>query len=86
MSKPVKQFRAGNISASIFMNTVKKDGKEYKFPTIQLQRSYKKEGEENWTNESMNCKLQDCAKIQIILGEVQKELMLKAKSTDDTEN
>lgn len=47
MSKPVKTFKAGNIRASVFMNS-KED--EYEFYTVNTTRSYQKNGKWEYTS------------------------------------
>ena len=41
MTKPKKVFRAGNCSASIFVNKIKKDGKDIEIPKIVFDIGYK---------------------------------------------
>jgi len=46
-NKPLKKFRAGSITATIWNNTFDKDGKTQTYQTVSFERSYKdKEG--NW--------------------------------------
>jgi hypothetical protein len=49
MTKPEKVFRAGNCSASIFVNEIEKDGKKYNIPKIALEICYK-DSEGKWQN------------------------------------
>ena len=49
--KPIIQHRDKNLSIAVFLNTTK-EGKEYK--SIQLQRSYKKKGQDEWIRETIN--------------------------------
>lgn len=73
-NKPAKKFRAGTISATVWKNTVVRDGKEVEFPTVSLQRSYKdKEGQ--W-QQSNNLRRDDLPKAMLVLEEAYKELSL----------
>jgi len=47
-AKPVKTFRLRGISASIFANSAKSDGRDITFHKVSLQRAYK-DGDE-WKN------------------------------------
>ena len=47
-TKPVKTFRLRGVSASVFANTAKSDGREVTFHKVSLQRTYK-DGDE-WKN------------------------------------
>ena len=41
MVKPEKVFRAGNCSASIFVNKIEKEGKEIEMPKVVFDIGYK---------------------------------------------
>ena len=47
--KPEKKFRSGSIIADVWNNTGKKDGKEFSFKTVSIQRGYKDDQDE-WKN------------------------------------
>ena len=49
--KPIIQKRDKNLSISVFPNNTP-DGKAYY--SIQLQRSYMKKGQQDWTRETIN--------------------------------
>ena len=51
-TKPVKTFRAKNVSISIFMNEHEKDGKTFKLPSFCLQKRYR-DGDEWKTSASL---------------------------------
>lgn len=40
-NKPEKKFRAGAVSATIWKNTGKKDGDEFEYRTVSIDRNYK---------------------------------------------
>lgn len=46
VAQPEKKFRAGGITATVWKNEGKKDGKDYSFQSVGIERSYKdKDGE-----------------------------------------
>lgn len=51
MTKPVKKFRSGGVSAAVFENLVEVNGVQVKKFSVQLQRTYRdKDGEFKHTN------------------------------------
>ena len=52
-TKPVKVFRSRGISASIFANPAKSDGRDITFHKVSLQRTYK-DGDEWKTTTSFS--------------------------------
>jgi len=50
---PVKKFRSGAITATIWQNTIKKDGQEIDILNITLEKSYK-DGDAWKTTGSLN--------------------------------
>lgn len=75
--KPIFKVRSGGISASLWENTVKKDGKEFNFKTVTLQRSYTKDEGKTFENENINFRPQDLIKLLTVLGKIQDQLFLK---------
>ena len=63
--KPIIQRKDGNINMSVFYNATK-DGKGYY--SIQLQRSYKKKDDQDWTRETINMFPEDLLKLENIAG------------------
>lgn len=52
--KPEKKFRAGGVSATVWKNQAKnKEGKEYDFFTVGVERSYKDKKDEWQKTSSM---------------------------------
>ncbi len=73
-NRPVKKFRAGGISCSVFENHGNVNGRETTFPTVSLQRAYKdKEG--NWKN-STSLRAADIPKAQLVLQKAYEALSL----------
>lgn len=51
MTKPVKKFRSGGVSAAVFENLVDVNGAQVRKFSVQIQRTYKdKDGEFKRTN------------------------------------
>lgn len=78
---PIKKFRAGAISASIFKNNGKrKNGEDVEFNTIQLQRAYKDKNDE-WQNTS-TLRVNDLPRAALLLGKAYEHLVLKNVNTE----
>ena len=43
-SKPIKDFRAGNIQASVWRNEVQKDGQTVVRQSVRIQKQFRKDG------------------------------------------
>jgi len=43
-SKPIKDFRAGNIQASVWRNEVQKDGQTVVRHSVRIQKQFRKDG------------------------------------------
>ena len=50
-NKPVKVFRIGRVTASIFINQRKKDGQDIEIPSVSFQKRYQDEKKE-WKSTS----------------------------------
>ncbi len=78
---PIKKFRAGAYEGVIWENKREKDGVEYGFKTITLQRSYKKKDEDVWRSEVINnVRLNDIGKVQAILAKLQDYLLFESQA------
>ena len=50
-TKPIQVFKAGAVRASVFVNTISKNGQQFDIPKVNIQRRYKdKNGEFQSTN------------------------------------
>ena len=79
-NKPEMRYRIGGISATIFRNVGKtKDGKEFDFATISLQRGYKDKNDE-WKNESINLRSSDIDKVRLVLDAANTHINLKTEN------
>lgn len=75
MAKPVKTFRAGNCSASIFENEIEKDGEKIKIPKVVLEVGYKDEDGKWQKTNSLD--LNEVPKVILILGKAYEWLAMK---------
>ena len=74
MNKPEKKFRAGAVSATIWKNSSEKNGQNFSFHTIALDRNYKdKEG--NWKS-TASLRLTDLPKANLVLNKAYEYLIL----------
>ena len=81
--RPEKSFRAGNVSASVFINQFEKDGRVIDIANVSLQRSYRKDGE--W-KQTTNLSANDIPKAILVLNKAYEySFARKAKDTQDTE-
>lgn len=72
---PEKKFVAGPIAATIWKNSSMKDGKEFFFETVSLERSFKdKNGE--WKSTS-NMRVNDLPKAAMVMNKAYEYLTMK---------
>jgi hypothetical protein len=84
MVQPKYKVRSGNIQASVFENKGKdKQGKEFSYETIQLQRSYKDKSD-NWVNENLSLRKQDIIKLLVVLDFLKAKLFLGLKEAEES--
>lgn len=80
---PVKKFRAGAISATIWQNQGKgRNGDAVEFNTVQLQRSYK-DGNGEWQHAN-TLRVNDLPKAGLLLAKAYEYLVLKKADTGAT--
>jgi Neuraminidase (sialidase) len=78
--RPLISIRAGNISASVFENTYKKEGKaDFKIQTISLQKSYTEDEGKTWKNQSISIRKSDLPKLQVVLNKLLEHQFLNSK-------
>ena len=64
-NKPVEKIRAGNVTATIWKNTNKsKDGKEYDFYSVSIERNFKNDKDE-WKSTNSFMK-NDLPKVELV--------------------
>jgi len=74
---PTHKFRAGGITATVWQNSTKKDGKDIEYRTITLERSYKDKDDKWQTTNSM--RINDLPKVAMVCNEAFKVLVLKTE-------
>ncbi|PIN80153.1 hypothetical protein COV11_04520 [Candidatus Woesearchaeota archaeon CG10_big_fil_rev_8_21_14_0_10_30_7] len=73
--QPEKRFQAGAISATVWKNTQQKDGKEFDFFSVSLQRSYKDQAGA-WKH-TTSLRSNDVPKAKLVLDKAWEFLELK---------
>ena len=73
-SAPVEKFRAGGVSATIWENNSSKDGKDFVYFTVSVERNYK-DGEV-WKKTS-SMRLNDLPKVALVSQKAYEYLVLK---------
>ena len=77
---PEQKFRAGGISATIWLNSRVDDGKKISFRTVSFEKSYKdKDG--NWQNTS-TLRVSDLPKAKLVLDKAYEFIVLKDESEE----
>lgn len=81
---PVKKFRAGAVSATVWSNPGKPfEGMEREYNTISLERCYKdKDGA--WKTTS-SLRLNDLPKVAVVVNKAYEYLVLNKESTEEGE-
>lgn len=83
MDKPIKQIRAGAISASVWLNSKDVDGTRVEFKTATFSRSWRDKDSGEWRHERINLRKTDVPKCLVVLNELQKELWLSVEKEDE---
>lgn len=72
--KPMKRFRAGSVTATVWKNTGEKNGQKIEYFTVSLARSYK-DGNE-WKNTG-SLRMQDVSDAGLVINKANEFLRLK---------
>ena len=81
-NKPEKKFRAGAISATVWKNIQEKDGTEFEFFSVSLERGYKDKAGQ-WKS-TASLRVMDLPKAALVLQEAYKFIVLNGQSIDST--
>lgn len=84
-NRPIKDFRAGNIKAAIFLNQKEVNGNMLGFKTVAVSRSFKKKDEDIWRSEQINLRRNDLPKMILILQKTYEELAMDPEDDDGEE-
>ena len=82
-NKPETKFRAGSVTATIWKNAGKFNGKETEYSTVSLSRSYKKEDE--WKS-TTSMRVQDLPHAALVLNKSFEFLCLKEGVPQEAES
>ncbi|MCB9358644.1 hypothetical protein H6503_01810 [Candidatus Woesearchaeota archaeon] len=75
---PDKRFKAGSITATVWLNNIEKDGKLASYSSITLERSYKdKDG--NWQTTN-SFRSNDLPKLALVAQKAYEHVMMKAEA------
>jgi len=78
---PDKKFRSGAVSATIWTNTLQKDGKAVAYKTVSIERNYKdKQG--NWKTTS-SLRVADIPRAVLVLNKSYEYLALNDDGIDE---
>lgn len=75
ISRPSEKYIVGNVSATIWENTVKVQGVDQIIPKVNLEKSYK-DGDGNWQN-TTSLDLADLPKARLALLKAYEHLAVK---------
>ena len=75
MNKPIKQYKAGSISSSIWANERSIDGNKVEFKTVSLRKSWK-DDKDVWRDATINLRRSDLIKAILVLEKAQEEVFL----------
>ena len=81
MSKPIKRFRCGAISASLWVDRKTVEGKPVEYHSIIITKSYKDGDEWKHTN---SFSTEDLPKVALLATEAYKYIRLNTSEPDDS--
>jgi hypothetical protein len=81
MTKPIKTFRAGNCSASIFVNEIEREGKVIEMPKVVFDVGYKDELGQWQSTKSLD--MNEIPKITLVLSKAFEWIAMKQLNTKE---
>lgn len=79
-NQPIKKFRISTWEGVVWENKKSINGGEIEYKTVTISRGYRKKDEDIWRSEVINnIRLNDIAKLQVILGKLQDFLFFEAR-------
>ncbi|MBI4021309.1 MAG: hypothetical protein HY369_03635 [Candidatus Aenigmarchaeota archaeon] len=72
-TKPVRTFRAGGVTASVWINVVDKDGAQVKLPSIRITRTYR---DADGFKETSRFAVGDLPKVQLVAAKAYEHLAM----------
>ena len=79
-NKPEKKFKAGAVSATVWLNQSVKDGKAVEYRTISIERVYRDKNEE-WKYTG-SLRVNDLPKACLALQKAYEYIVLKSETSD----
>lgn len=80
-NKPMTKFRSGGVVATVWENTIEKNGNNLTVYNVQLERTYKNDKDEWKTTNSY--KVGDLPKVELVVREAFKLLALKDQESSE---
>ena len=75
-NRPIKNYRAGNVSGAVWFNEREVNGNIVGFKTLSIRRSWMDKEKNIWRDETLNLRRNDIAKVLVILNKIQEDLFL----------
>ncbi|MBT3416577.1 hypothetical protein HON86_01330 [Candidatus Woesearchaeota archaeon] len=82
MNKPIKQYKSGAISSSIWANERDIDGNKVEFKTVSLRKSWK-DDKNIWRDSTINLRRSDISKAILVLQKANEDLLLDDDGVKD---
>lgn len=82
MNKPIKQYKAGAISSSVWVNERSIDGNKVEFKTVSLRKSWK-DDKNIWRDSTINLRRSDISKAILVLQKANEDLLLDTNEVED---
>jgi len=84
--KPVKEFRAGQIKASVWKNEKQNNNNEtVVYHSVKIEKSFKPKGEEDWKTTNSYSR-EDLAKVQLVAFKAFEWIYIDSKLDDQIDD
>ncbi len=74
--KPIKKYRAGNISGALWLNKKEVNNQTAEFKTASVRRSWHDDEKKVWRDETISLRKTDIPKLLVILQKLQEDMIL----------
>ncbi len=81
--RPIKTYRAGNISGALWKNVKETNGTTTEFKTASIRRSWHDTEKEIWRDETISLRRQDIQKMMVVLNKLQEDMILSQEEQKD---
>jgi len=82
MNKPIKQYKSGSISSSVWANERDVNGSKVEFKTVSLRKSWK-DDKNIWRDSTINLRRNDIPKAILVLQKAHEDLLLDSGDEDE---